>query len=126
MNSAIFGPSYSVTTLSMAGLVTIECLKTSVAYVLKIKIGYTLDLRIVVNNISVLSDKDLGLLLKKKDKMGKTPLDEAFYSMPKHETFEVLRIPSGCEIKDVFYTFCRAKHDLILTEYSDHLCQQRQ
>jgi ankyrin repeat protein len=65
----------------------------------------------------LLSDKDLGLLLKKKDKMGKTPLDEAFYSMPKHETFEVLRIPSGCEIKDVFYTFCRAKHDLILTDH---------
>jgi hypothetical protein len=28
----------------------------------------------------LLSDKDLGLLLKKKDKMGKTPLDEVFYS----------------------------------------------
>ena len=65
----------------------------------------------------MLSDEDLGLLLKKKDKMGKTPLDEVFYSMPKHETFEALRIPSGCEIKDVFYTSCRAKHDLILTDH---------
>jgi hypothetical protein len=51
MNSAIFGPSYSVTTLSMYGLVSIACLKASVAYVFKIKIGYTLDLRIAVNNI---------------------------------------------------------------------------
>lgn len=65
----------------------------------------------------MLSGKDIGLLLKKKDTMGRTPLDEVFYSMPKHETFEVLKIPSGCEIEDVFYTFCGAKHDLILTDH---------
>jgi hypothetical protein len=41
MNTAKLGPSYSVTTLSMSGLVSIECLKTSVAYALKIKIGYS-------------------------------------------------------------------------------------
>jgi hypothetical protein len=71
MNTAKFGPSYSVTTLSISVLVSTECLKTSVAYVFKIKIGY----------------------------------------------FEVLRIPSCCEIKDVFYTFCRAKYDPILTDH---------
>jgi hypothetical protein len=31
MNSAIFGPSYSVAKLIMSGLVSIECLKASVA-----------------------------------------------------------------------------------------------
>jgi hypothetical protein len=40
----------------------------------------------------LLSDDDLGLLLKKKDKMGKTPLDEVFHSMPKHETFQVSHV----------------------------------
>jgi ankyrin repeat protein len=60
-----------------------------------------------IYTIKLLSEEDIGLLLKKKDKMDRTPLHEVIYS--KHESFEVLRIPFDCEIKDVFSTFCGAK-----------------
>jgi hypothetical protein len=64
----------------------------------------------------LLSDKDLGLLLKKKDKMGKTPLDEAFYSLPKHETLAyVFKIKIGYTLD-----LCIAVNNISVILYSEN------
>ncbi|XP_076093420.1 uncharacterized protein LOC143064441, partial [Mytilus galloprovincialis] len=70
-----------------------------------------------INVFRSLSDHDIMSLLTQKDQCENTPVDEIFQTMEKRSFFDPILIPSGCEIKDVFYTKCQTKFEYILTNH---------